>query len=179
MAHIPMNHHLQPFYRVLAGLCGLYVLVFGIVGFVKTRDLDLFAQDGLPWVLGLKANAAFAILSIVAGAIILVTNVIGRTMAHWVNLVGGIVFLLAGMAMMALLRTDLNFLGFTMTTCIVSFIIGVVLFTAALYGRTGTTTEAVREEQFRHGITADPEEHVWTPDLGPKPAEQTQDHRFA
>jgi hypothetical protein len=54
MAHIPINHHLQPFYRVLAGLCGLYVLVFGIVGLVQTRGLDTFAQEGLPSVLGCR-----------------------------------------------------------------------------------------------------------------------------
>jgi hypothetical protein len=179
MAHIPINHHFQPLFRALAGLCGLYVLVFGIVGFVETSDLDFFAQDGLPWVLGLKANAAFAVLSIVAGAVVVVANVIGRNVARWVNLIAGIVFLVAGMAMLIVLRTDLNILGFTMTTCIVSFILGIVFFIAGLYGRTGTTTEALREEQFRHGVTADPQEHPWTPDLGPKPASQTQDHRFA
>ena len=67
MAHIPINHPLQPFYRVLAGLIGLYLVVFGTVGVIKTRGLPLFEQDGLPWVLGLRANLAFAILSIVVG----------------------------------------------------------------------------------------------------------------
>ena len=64
--------------------------------------------------------------------------VIGGNVAHWINLIGAVVFLVAGMAMMILLQTDLNFLGFTMATCIVSFVIGLVLFTAGLYGKTGT-----------------------------------------
>ena len=42
------------------------------------------------------------------------------------------------MAMMTLLQTDLNLLGFTMATCIVSFVIGLVLLTAGLYGKTGS-----------------------------------------
>ena len=42
-------------------------------------------------------------------------------------------------------------LGFTMSTCIVSFIIGLVLFTAGLYGKIGTAEDIRQEEAFRHG----------------------------
>lgn len=178
MAHFPINHHLQPLYRVLAGAAGLYVLAFGVVGFLQTRDLDFFAQDGLPWVLGLRANRAFAALSIVVGLVLVIGAVIGRTVDLWINVVAGVVFLVAGMAMMALLQTDLNVLGFTVTTCIVSFVIGLVLLTAALYGRVGSVEQTVLEERFRHG-GADPEEHAWNFEGGPKPPEQTEDTRFA
>jgi hypothetical protein len=157
MAHIPINHHLQPLYRVLAGLCGLYVLAFGVIALVQTRGLDLFAQDGLPRVLLLQANRAFAILSIVAGIIVLGGAFIGGTVDKWINLLGGIVFFVAGLAMMTLMQTDLNFLGFAMSTCIVSFIIGLVLFTAGLYGKTGSRTDVSREEAFRHGRGPDPD----------------------
>jgi len=161
MSHFPINHHLQPLYRVLAGLCGVYVLIFGIVGLVQTSGLDFFAQDGLPWVLGLRANGAFAVLSIVAGIVVLGAAVIGGNLDRWVNLYAGLVFLVAGMAMMILMQTSLNFLGFTMSTCIVSFVIGLVLFSAAMYGRVGTKREERREERFRHGEGPDPEEHTW------------------
>jgi hypothetical protein len=179
MAHIPVNHHLRPLYRTLAVIAGLYVLVFGIVGVARTGGIDLFAQEGTPEVLGIRANRAFALLSVVAGLVIVVCNVIGRNIDHWVNLVGGIVFLAAGMAMMTLLQTDANFLGFTLTTCIVSFLIGLVLFTAGLYGKSGSTREAAIEERFRHGGSPDPSEHKWAFHGGPKPAEQTDEHRFA
>ncbi len=179
MAHIPVNHHLQPVYRAFAGLCGLYVLLFGIVAVVQTRGLDLFERDGLPWVLGLRANRAFAILSIVAGIVLVAGALIGRNIDHWINLVGGLVFLVAGMAMMVLMQTDLNFLGFTMTTCVVSFVIGMVLFTAGLYGKVGSRREQALEERFRHGGSPDPEGHAWTFEGGAKPAHQTEDHRFA
>jgi hypothetical protein len=157
MAHIPINHHLQPLYRVLAGLCGLYVLVFGIVGLVQTRGLDTFAQEGLPSVLGLQANRAFAILSIVAGVIVLGGALVGGNLDQRVNLGASFVFLIAGLAMMVLLQTDLNFLGFSVATCIVSFVIGLVLLTAALYGKVGTAEEVRREEAFRHGRGPDPQ----------------------
>jgi Domain of unknown function (DUF4383) len=157
MAHIPINHHLQPFYRVLAGLSGLYVLVFGIVGLVQTRGLDTFAQEGLPSVLGLQANRAFAIISIVAGVIVLGGSIVGGNLDQSLNLGASLVFLVAGMAMMILMQTDLNFLGFSMSTCIVSFIIGLVLLTAGLYGKVGSDADVRREEAFRHGRGPDPQ----------------------
>jgi hypothetical protein len=151
MSHFPVNHHLRPLYRALAGLAGLYVLVFGVVGVVKTGGYGFFAQHGTPSALGLHSNRAFAILSIVAGAIIVGAAAIGGNIDRWVNLVGGIVFLLSGFAMMVLLQTDLNYLGFTMTTCIVSFVIGLVLLTAGLYGQVATADREAYEDRFRHG----------------------------
>ena len=157
MAHIPINHPLQPLYRVLAGLVGVYLIVFGTVGVTKTRGLPPFEQDVLPWVLGLRANLAFAILSIVVGAIVLGTALIGHKVDEWTNMIAAGVFLVVGMAMMVLMQTDLNLLGFTMATCIVSFVIGLVLFTAALYGKTGTAHDIRKEEAFRHGQGPDPD----------------------
>jgi hypothetical protein len=151
MTHLPVNHRFRPVYRALAALSGLYVLVFGIAGVAQTGDYGFFEQHGTPAVLGLHANRAFAILSIVAGAIVVGSAVIGGNVDRWVNLVGGVVFLLSGFVMMVLLRTDLNLLGFTMTTCIVSFVIGLVLFTAGLYGRVATTDRAAYEDRFVHG----------------------------
>jgi hypothetical protein len=179
MSHLPINHHLQPLYRTLAGAAGLYVLVFGIIGLLRASGLDLFAQDDLPTVLGLRANRAFAALSLVAGVVLVAGAVIGRSVDMWINLIGSVVFLTAGMAMMALLETDLNVLGFTVTTCIVSFVIGLVLSLAGLYGKVGTAEEDALEERFRHGGAADPEEHAYQFEGGPKPPHQTEDHRFA
>ena len=145
MSHIPVNHHLRPLYRVLAGLAGLYVLVFGIVGVSQTGGHGFFAQDGCRAVLGLRANRAFAILSIVAGRWSCWAGLSSdATWTSWVNLVGGIVFLVAGLAMMVVMQTDLNVLGFSMATCVVSFVIGLVLFTAGLYGKVGSACADVR-----------------------------------
>jgi hypothetical protein len=134
-AHLPVNHTLRPFYRVLSALIGLYTLIFGIVGFTQTQGTALFAQTGLPWVLGLRTNLAFALLSIVGGAVLLVSAVIGRNIDHLANIFGGILFMVVGMLMLGLMETDANFLGFSMANCIVSFVFGTVVFTAGLYGR--------------------------------------------
>jgi hypothetical protein len=159
VAHLPVNHKLRPLYRTVAFACGVYVLVFGIVALTRTADLDPFARDGLPWVLGLRANGAFAALSVAAGLAVVLAALVGRNVDRWVNLVTGAVFLVAGMLMLIVLRTELNLLGFTVTTCVVSFIIGLSLSLAGLYGQVGPREAELREELFRHGMAGDPERH--------------------
>jgi len=138
LTHLPVNHPLRPLYRVLAGLVGVYSLVFGIAAFTRTKGTPLFAHTDLPWVLGLRTNLAFALLSIFSGAVLAVCAVIGRNLDFLVNTLGGLVFMAVGMLMLGLLQTDANFLGFSMTNCVVSLVLGTVVFTAGLYGRTGT-----------------------------------------
>ena len=96
MDHIPVNHQWRSFYRVLAGLWGLYVLIFGIVAVTRAHGTG-FNQKGLPSVLGLRANMAFAILSIVVGAVLVIGAVVGGNIGRWVNLLGGLVFIVAGL----------------------------------------------------------------------------------
>ncbi|MEV0646782.1 DUF4383 domain-containing protein [Phytomonospora sp. NPDC050363] len=152
MDHLPINHRLRPLWRGLAFLTGVYILVFGILGFIKTRDLDLAwtAQEGLPWVLGLRANPAFSTLSIAVGAVVIIGALIGRNIDRWINLIAGAVFMLASMLMLLLLRTDLNYLGFGVSTCVVSAILGLIMFTAGLYGRVGSVQMETAEEARRH-----------------------------
>jgi hypothetical protein len=169
-SHIPINHRLQPLYRFLSALAGVYVIVFGIVGVIRTSGQPFFDQRSNSTVFGLKENMAFAILSIVVGVIVLGGAAIGGNLDRFINLVGGIIFLGAGMLMMALLQTNANFLNFQMATCIVSFLIGIVLFTAGLYGKVGSDEEVAREEQFRVHRGPDPEGHTQGEQQAPQPA---------
>jgi uncharacterized protein DUF4383 len=148
--HTPVNHPLRPLYRVIGGLAGLYVLLFGIVGLVRTSGTELFGHPDAH-ALGLRTNMAFALLSIVAGVIILAGTAIGRNVDQMINMVGGYAFMGVGMAMLALLQTDANFLNFSVATCVVSFVIGLALLVAALYGKVGSVDAAKAEEVHRHG----------------------------
>lgn len=150
MAHIPVNHPLRPLYRTLAGLTGVYVIVFGVVGFVETRGGEPFAVG--PWTaLGLPTNRAFAVASLIAGAAVLLAALVGHNVDRFVDLWGGGGFLLAGTVMMPLSRTDANIFNFDIETTVVSYLIGMVLITAGLYGKVGTRQQAEVEEEFRHG----------------------------
>lgn len=159
MVHVPINHPLQPLYRLLAGLVGAYVLAFGVLGLLRTPGRPFFAQSGLPYVLGLHANRAFAILSIVVGTILVAAALIGGNLHQRMSLVASAIFLVAGLVMLVLERTEFNFLGFTPITSVVSFIIGTVLLLSGLYGKVGTLLDIRREEDFRHGRGPDPVEH--------------------
>ena len=151
MAHFPVNHHLRPLYRALAGLAGIYMLVFGIVGLSQTSGLPLFTQDEARWALGLRTNPAFAILSIVAGAVVILANLVGRNIAHHVNQLAAIVFVVVGIVSLLLLQTSANVFAFSMTNVVVTFILALVVGTASLYDRTGSPEEASAEEAYRHG----------------------------
>lgn len=176
MAHTPVNHHLLPLYRFVAGLAGAYVLVFGIVGLVQTWGTPVFGHEST-WVLGLRTNLAFSILSIVAGTVILGGAIVGGILDMYINLAGGAVFLVAGLAMMTLMQTDANFLNFTIATCVLSFVIGLILLTAGLYGKVGPPEQVHAEEAFRHG-GVDPMAHAWQQEQE-QPHRPADEHRFA
>jgi hypothetical protein len=181
MAHTPVNHPLGRLYRAVAGLVGAYILVFGIVGVARTWGDDLFARDNT-WVLGLRTNLAFSILSVVAGAVIVLAALIGGNVPHFVNKYGGGVFLGAGIVMLTVLQTDANFLNFSITTCIVSFLFGMALLTAGLYGKVGPPEAAKAHEAYRHFAGPDPEPSRLATDsrYHHRPTEdQGEEHRFA
>lgn len=150
MPHIPVNHPARPFYRVLAGLTSTYILLFGVVGLVRTWG-EPFFDRGDHVVLGLRTNPAFSLLSIAAALLLLFAAFYGRNLDHHLYLFGSGVFYVSGFVMMALLRTDLNLLNFAMRNCIVSYVIGTVFLLAGLYGKVGSKEFAEAEDRFRHG----------------------------
>jgi len=150
MSHIQVKHHLRPLYRALAVVISAYLIVFGVVGLAQSAGSEVFDRSDI-FALGLRTNLAFALASVVVGGLVLLAAFVGRNVYYVVNLWGGVAFLVVGLAMLALLNTDLNVLNFSMPTVIVSFVIGMILFSAGLYGRSGSTSSAKAEEAIRHG----------------------------
>lgn len=150
MSHIPVNHHLRPLYRVIAALSAVWLLVFGAVGLNQTHGAEWFARG--QWsAFGVPTNRAFAVASLGVGAVVLLATLVGRNVDRLVNLWGGTAFLVAGTLMMALVETDANVLNFSIITSIASYVIGLLLLAAGLYGKVGTSEQAAAEEAFRHG----------------------------
>ncbi|MEW2385149.1 DUF4383 domain-containing protein [Micromonospora sp. NPDC047707] len=147
MAHFPVNHPARPIYRVLSGLIGLYILVFGVWGTASTLGDPLFEQDG-DWVLGLRTNLAFSLVSVVFGAFLLVGASRRGNLGHYMNLTAGIVFLVTSILMMSVMQTSANFLNFSMSTVIVSMIFGLILLGTGLYDKVGPPEHA--DEARRH-----------------------------
>lgn len=142
LAHIPINHHLRPLYRGLAGLSGLFLVVTGVWGVIETSGLDLFAREDLPEVLGMQFNPFSAGMYVVFGIGVLAVTALGRNIDHLGNFWFGQILVLVALLQLAFLRTDANVLGFNMTSVIVSMIVGLVVWTSSLYVKIGSERHA-------------------------------------
>ncbi|MFC9248049.1 DUF4383 domain-containing protein [Streptomyces sp. NPDC057136] len=130
--HLPLDHRLNQVYRVGAGLTGLVLLVFGILGLI---DKVGFFDTGGDTVASLNTNGALSVLSICVGLLLFAGMVIGGNVASTLNMVLGIAFILSGFVNLALLDSDFNFLAFRMQNVLFSFVVGLMLMFFGMYGR--------------------------------------------
>lgn len=130
--HLPVDHRLSKVYRIGAGLMGLVLVAFGILGL--THHIGYFDTGG-DTVAGLQTNGALSVLSIVVGALLFGGMVIGGNFASTLNIVFGVLFLLSGFVNLALLQTDANFLAFKIQNVLFSFVVGLMLLVFGMYGR--------------------------------------------
>ncbi|GGQ41583.1 hypothetical protein GCM10010166_06410 [Couchioplanes caeruleus subsp. azureus] len=148
MAHIPVNHPLRPLYRALGALTGAYLVLFGIVGIIVTAGDGLFGNGG-DRVLGQGANLFWSIVSLLVGGIVVLGTVIGRNSDVAVDKYFGWALLVVGSYELAVIRTDANFLDFTVSTVVVTYLVGLVLIMASLYSKVAPAAQAGEPRQVR------------------------------
>ncbi|WP_285565286.1 DUF4383 domain-containing protein [Streptomyces sp. RTGN2] len=129
---LPVDHRLSRVYRIGAGLMGLVLLAFGILGLI---DKIGFFDTGGDTVAGLSTNGALSVLSICVGLLLFIGMVIGGNAASTLNMVLGVLFILSGFVNLALLDTGLNFLAFEIQNVLFSFVVGLLLMMFGMYGR--------------------------------------------
>ncbi|MEW2635991.1 DUF4383 domain-containing protein [Streptomyces sp. NPDC048389] len=134
--HLPVDHRLSRFYRVGAGLMGLVLVAFGILGLVDR--IGFFDTRG-DTVAGLSTNGALSVLSIAVGLLLFISMIIGGNFASTVNMVLGILFILSGFVNLALLDRSFNPLAFRIQNVMFSFVVGVMLMFFGMYGRVSAT----------------------------------------
>ncbi|MEU5904275.1 DUF4383 domain-containing protein [Micromonospora sp. NPDC047527] len=154
MPHFPVNHPARPLYRVLTGLIGLYILVFGVWGVAETIGDPLFDR-GSHWALGLRTNLAFSLASVIFGVVLIIGASRRTNLGHYMNLTAGAVFLATSILMMSVLQTDANFLNFSMSTVVVSMVFGLILLGTGLYDKVGSEEHAETERQRRNHPVAE------------------------
>lgn len=130
--HLPQDHRLGRVYRYGAGLTGLLLLVFGLLGL--TDALGFFSTNG-DRVLGLSSNGLLSVISVVAAGVLLAGAVVGGNAASNINLAMGLVFYVSGFVNLGLLDTRANFLDFGLQNVMFSFAVGVLLMVFGAYGR--------------------------------------------
>ncbi|MFE1951300.1 MULTISPECIES: DUF4383 domain-containing protein [Streptomyces] len=130
--HLPVDHRLSQVYRAGAGLMGLVLLAFGILGLI---DRIGFFDTGGDTVAGLNTNGALSVLSICVGLLLFAGMVVGGNFASTLNMTLGVLFILSGFVNLALLDTGANFLAFKMQNVLFSFVVGLLLMFFGMYGR--------------------------------------------
>lgn len=130
--HLPVDHSLSRVYRVGAGLIGLVLLVFGILGL--TDQIGVF-DTGSHTTAGLNTNGALSVLSICVGALLFVGMLIGKNFASTLNMILGVLFILSGFVNLALLDSSFNPLAFRIQNVLFSFVVGLLLMFFGMYGR--------------------------------------------
>jgi hypothetical protein len=133
--HLPVDYRLNRFYRIGAGLMGLVLIAFGILGLI---DKVGFFDTGGDTVAGLNTNGTLSVLSLCAGGLLFGGMVIGGNIASTINMVLGVLFIGSGFVNLALLDSGSNFLAFHIQNVLFSFVVGILLMFFGMYGRVGS-----------------------------------------
>jgi hypothetical protein len=118
--------------RLGAVAVALVILVFGLLGFAG--GLDFFSTEGEP-ILGMSSNGLLSTVSVLTAVVLRTAAARGPRIASTVMIVVGTLFLISGLANMAVLRTSFNVLAFEMTNVAFSLVAGLTLLLLGAYGR--------------------------------------------
>jgi hypothetical protein len=118
--------------RIGALAVAAVILVFGLLGFAG--GLDFFSTDGEP-ILGMSSNGLLSTVSVLTAAVLVLAALRSPRTASTLMIVVGSLFLVAGLASLAVLRTDANILAFEIENVIFSEVAGLVLLMLGAYGR--------------------------------------------
>ena len=153
MGHNPVNHPLRPIYRLVGLVTGAYLAVFGVLGLIQTAGESFTGHTGVR-VLGQGTNMLWSVLALAIGAIVLLATLTGRNLDVAADKYLGWALLVIGTFELAVLRTDANFLGFSMSTVIVTYVAGLLLITVGLYSKVAPPSQSGAPRQVREGRTA-------------------------
>ncbi|KUO09957.1 DUF4383 domain-containing protein [Streptomyces sp. DSM 15324] len=129
---LPVDHKPAAVHRYGAAVCGLTLLVFGVLGFAD--ELSPFDTDGKT-IAGMSTNGVLSLVSVVVGLALVGGAVIGGDFASTLTMGVGVLFLLSGFVHLFTLDRPANFLDFGMTNVVFSFVMGLIVLTFGMYGR--------------------------------------------
>jgi drug/metabolite transporter (DMT)-like permease len=123
---LPVNHPLRRIYQAVAGVLGLLLVVFGVLGLILSGDI-----------LRIPASTPFSVLCLAAGAILIGAALAGGDAAAVTNAWLGALLVVVGMVGLLTMHSDgANFLDVSMADVTILFLAGMVLLAAGFYGRT-------------------------------------------
>jgi len=154
----PGPHPVHTVHRIGAAAIGAFLICFAVLGFA--RGLAFMATEG-PVVLGLASNGLLAGISLVVGAVLLASAVIGGPPASTTSIVLGVLFILSGLVNSLLLGTRMNLLAFRPPNVVFSVVVGAVLLIMGSYGR--ITGGLPLDNPYHRDLSGDPVEAMPEP----------------
>ncbi|GID25216.1 uncharacterized protein DUF4383 [Paractinoplanes brasiliensis] len=148
MAHTPVNHPLRPIYRALSFISGAYLVVFGVIGMIQTSGENFTGVVGVR-VLGQETNMLWSIVALVVGIVVLAAAAMGRNLDVAAGKYLGWALLVVGSYELATNRTDANLFGFSMSTVVVTYLVGLILILASMYSKVAPQEQAGAPRQVR------------------------------
>ena len=128
---LPVNHPLHRVYRVAAGVVGVLLAVFGLLGLLRSGDI-----------LRGPASTAFSGICLVAGVALVGAAIVGRNVAAQTNAwVGALLIVVGLVGLLTMGAPDSNFLDLSMADVTLLFVAGMVLLAAGFYGQVGTDAQ--------------------------------------
>lgn len=131
-AETPRRHPVHVVHRVGAALLGVFLCLFGMLGFGSASSL--FGGNG-DVVMGLSTNGALATVSVVVGLVLIAAAWWGDPVSSTVEMAAGCLFLVSGLVHLAVLGTDWNIFAFAFSNVVFSLIVGLALGFLGAYGR--------------------------------------------
>ncbi|WP_285658099.1 DUF4383 domain-containing protein [Actinomycetospora sp. NBRC 106375] len=119
-------------HRLGAGLLGAALTAFGVMGFA--RGLPFLSVDG-PALMGMGSNGLLATISVVVGLVLVAAAWRGGAVASTTMTTLGVLFLVSGLANLAVLGTAANLLAFRFPNVVFSLLAGMALLFTGAYGR--------------------------------------------
>ncbi len=147
-----------------AVLVAVVLFAFGMLGFLER--LDYFSTEG-GRIAGLSSNGLLSAVSVVTAVVLVVAAARSARTVSTVMLVLGVAFLVSALANLAVLRTELNLLAFSMANVVFSICAGLFLLVLGAYGRVSgnlppdSPYRAERDEDDVDG--PEPEQYASTP----------------
>jgi Domain of unknown function (DUF4383) len=130
--HPQGNHPLRRVHRIGAALLGAALIAFGVMGFAL--GLPFLSVDSAP-MMGMGSNGLLATISVVVGVVLAVAAWRGGTLASTTMTTLGVLFLVSGLANLAVLGTAANLLAFRFPNVVFSLLAGMTLLFTGAYGR--------------------------------------------
>lgn len=126
------QHPVHTVHRAGAAVLGVGLLVFAALGLAN--GLPFLATQGAT-VLGLSSNGLLSTISIVAGVVLVAAAAARGAVASTMTATIGGLFVLSGLAHLAVLHTPLNILAFRLPNVFFSLVAGMLLLFLGTYGR--------------------------------------------